>query len=178
MSDASKDQMRRRIEIYCLASLQVVRNLSLCEVPIQPLRAGSAKMRLSTLAVVVGLLRQLVAADSNLTSPQSSQQILTGDFKPPQVFENENVVRNTNLEKGYVRETINLVVKNIDMQPQSEYYLPFEHDVMGKVGGLEVRDKKNPEKGKFELTTAAIAGVLDIDVTSSKSVCLQRLFTH
>ena len=125
-------------------------------------------MRLSGLVAALSLLCYHTAADSNLTSPQSSHQILKGDFKPPQVFENENVVRNTNLEKGYVRETVNVVVKNVDKQPQSEYYLPFEYDVMGQVGGLEVRDKKNADKGAFEVTTAAFAAVLDADGASSK----------
>ena len=126
------------------------------------------EMRWRAVAATVSLFWQLAAADSNLTSPQSSQQVLTGDFKPPQVFENENVVRNTNLEKGYVRETVNVVVKNVDKSPQSDYYLPFEYDVMGKVGGLDVRDKKHAEKGAFEVTTAAMTAVLDADGTSSK----------
>lgn len=67
----------------------------------------------------------------------------------PQVFKNVNLVRNTNLEKGYVRETVNVVVENVDKQPQSQYYIPFSTDLVDKIGGLEVRDKKAPEKGRF-----------------------------
>lgn len=91
----------------------------------------------------------LSSPDSNFTSPQSSRQILPSTFKPPQVFKNVNLLRNINLEKGYVRESINLVIENIDSKPQDEYYLPFEESIISKVGGLEVGDKKNPEKGRF-----------------------------
>ncbi|KAK1148330.1 dolichyl-diphosphooligosaccharide--protein glycosyltransferase subunit 1 [Aspergillus melleus] len=68
-----------------------------------------------------------------------------------QVFKNVNLVRNTNLEKGYVRETVNVVVENVDKKPQSQYYIPFATDLVDKIGGLEVRDKKAPEKGRFDV---------------------------
>jgi oligosaccharyltransferase complex subunit alpha (ribophorin I) len=123
-------------------------------------------MRLLRLGTVASVLLGCVA-DSNLTKSASSQQILQGDFRPPQVFQNVNLVRNTNLDKGYVRETINVVVENVDKQPQSDYYLPFEYEVMSKVGGIEVRDKKNPEQGKFQVETAGIPAVLAEDGTST-----------
>jgi oligosaccharyltransferase complex subunit alpha (ribophorin I) len=123
-------------------------------------------MRVLRLGTVVSVLLGCVA-DSNLTKSANSQQILQGDFRPPQVFQNVNLVRNTNLDKGYVRETINVVVENLDKQPQSDYYLPFEYEVMSKVGGIEVRDKKNPEKGKFQVETAGIPAVLAEDGTST-----------
>lgn len=94
----------------------------------------------------------LVYADS----PSSSRLSLPSDFKPPQVFKNTNLVRNTNLEKGYVRETVNVVVENIDKKPQSHYYLPFPTNVHDKVGALEVRDKKAPEKGRFDVEAAEV----------------------
>jgi oligosaccharyltransferase complex subunit alpha (ribophorin I) len=125
-----------------------------------------SKMRVLRLGTVVSVLLGCVA-DSNLTKSANSQQILQGDFGPPQVFQNVNLVRNTNLDKGYVRETINVVVENLDKQPQSDYYLPFEYEVMSKVGGIEVRDKKNPEKGKFQVETAGIPAVLAEDGTST-----------
>src|SRR5271154_3763102 len=106
-------------------------------------------MRLLRLAAALcGLLA--VRADSNLTNSQTSQQILPRTFKPPQVFKNVNLLRNINLEKAYVRETISVVVENIGKEAQSEYYLPFDANPIGKIGGLEVADKKAPEKGKFE----------------------------
>jgi oligosaccharyltransferase complex subunit alpha (ribophorin I) len=123
-------------------------------------------MRLLRLAAVAGALLGCVA-ESNLTKLANSQQILQGDFRPPKVFQNVNLVRNTNLDKGYVRETINVVVENVDKQPQSDYYLPFEYEVMGKVGGIEVRDKKNPEKGKLYIEAAGIPAVLADDGTST-----------
>jgi oligosaccharyltransferase complex subunit alpha (ribophorin I) len=123
-------------------------------------------MRLSRLATVASVFLGCVA-DSNLTKPASSQQILHGDFKPPKVFQNVNLVRNTNLDKGYVRETINVVVENVDKQPQSDYYLPFEYGVISKIGGIEVRDKKNPEKGKFQVETAGMSAALAEDGTST-----------
>ena len=127
-------------------------------------------MVLRNLAVFCGLLlTSCRAAHTNTTAEKLSRQIFAGDFKPPQVFENVNLVRTTNLDKGYVRETINVVVANVDAKPQSEYYLPFEYDVMSKVGGIEVRDKMNLEKGQFEVQTAATSMVLSEDGTSSKS---------
>ena len=124
-------------------------------------------MRLGTFSTALGLLLGLSIAESNLTTPQSSHQILQGDFKPPPVWENTNLVRTTNLEKGYVRETINVVVTNKDGSPQSEYYIPFDYDTMGKVGWLEVRDKKNADKEPYQVTTAALAAVLSSDRTAS-----------
>lgn len=125
-----------------------------------------SKMRFGILGAALSLLLSTSLAESNLTTPQSTQQILQGDFKPPQVWENSNLVRNTNLEKSYVRETINLVIKNTDNSAQSEYYLPVDYDVVGNIGGLEVRDKKDEAKPPFEVTTAALAAVLDGDVAS------------
>jgi hypothetical protein len=98
-------------------------------------------------ATVLGLLTSSLAAATNLTSP--SRLALPADFKPQQVFKNTNLVRNTNLEKGYVRETINVVVENIDKKAQSDYYIPFSSDVFERVGGFEVRDKKATDKGRF-----------------------------
>lgn len=106
-----------------------------------------ATMRLLSWASL-GLLTALTSADSNLTA-QGSQNILASAFKPPQHFRNVNLVRNINVEKSYPRETINVVIENIDAQPQSEYYLPFEQRTAGSVGGLEVKDKKEPERTGF-----------------------------
>ena len=70
-------------------------------------------MRLkSLLSSSLALTSSLVTAVVNSSSPQqlSSKQILPSNFQPPQVFEHVNLVRNVNLDKGYVRETINVVV--------------------------------------------------------------------
>ena len=92
-------------------------------------------------------LLTLVTAASNLTN--ESRNILPSTFRPPQHFRNVNVVRNINLDKSYARETINVVMENVDKEPQSEYYLPFEQGTISRVGGVEVKDKKNPEKDGF-----------------------------
>ncbi|KAF2402286.1 oligosaccharyltransferase alpha subunit [Trichodelitschia bisporula] len=101
-------------------------------------------MRLSTLLIsgAAALCASVSASAPNATRDQS-RQILLSEFKPPQVFENTNLVRNVNLEKGYPRETINVVVKNVDKEPQTYYYLAFDATVVDRVGGLEVRNKKS-----------------------------------
>ena len=124
-------------------------------------------MRLFNAAALCGsLFVALTLADSNVTSRQQSQQVLKGDFKPPQVFKNNNLVRTTSLEKGYVRETINVIVENIDKQPQSEYYIPFEYGVFGKIGGVDVRDKKDASKPRFQVSATALDAVLDETVSA------------
>lgn len=65
------------------------------------------------------------------------------------MFENVNLLRTITLEKGYIKETINVVIENVDAKPQDEYYIPFKAELISKVGGLEVRDKKAPETPKF-----------------------------
>lgn len=107
-------------------------------------------MRLST--ILGSCLAALASAsDANISKPLSSRQILPASFTPPQVFENTNLVRNIDLQKSYPRETINVVVKNIDSKPQSEYYLPFEADLIARIGGLEARDKKDANKPAFKV---------------------------
>ncbi|MCJ1396631.1 dolichyl-diphosphooligosaccharide--protein glycosyltransferase subunit 1 [Xylographa bjoerkii] len=107
-------------------------------------------MRLSTFSVACfTILQSTYAAESNLTTPLSSHLILPTNFKPPQVFKNANLVRSVNLEKGYVKETVNVVIENIDTKPQDEYYVPFDGSVVGKVGGFEVWDKKDTTKSAF-----------------------------
>lgn len=103
---------------------------------------------LSLLATCLYLLPSSYADHSNLTEPLSSHQILP-EFKPPQVYKHVNLVRNINLEKSYVRETINVVVENTDVDPQDVYFFPFDVRSIGHVGGFEVRDKKEPSKPSF-----------------------------
>ena len=89
------------------------------------------------------------AEDSNLTDQLSSHQILPNSFKPPAIFRNVNLLRNINLEKSYVRETINVVIENTDTRPHDKYYFPLEATTVGQVGGFEVRDKKDASKPHF-----------------------------
>jgi len=108
-------------------------------------------MRLTSLLSCAAAFSVSVVADANSSQPLSSKQILASTFTPPQVFENVNLVRNVNLEKGYPRETINVVIRNIDSKSQSNYYLPFESDLISRIGGLEVRDKKDAARPPFKV---------------------------
>lgn len=101
-------------------------------------------------ALLCGLLASASYALQNETAP-STRYALPNDFIPPPTFKNVNLLRNINLEKTYIRETINVVIKNTDKKPQNEYYIPFAADIIDKVGGLEVRDKNAENKGKFEV---------------------------
>ena len=70
-------------------------------------------------------------------------------FTPPQVFKNVNLVHIVSLEKNYVKESVNVVIENIDKEAQSDYILPFTDEQLSRLGGLEVRDRKNAESGPF-----------------------------
>lgn len=112
-------------------------------------------MRSITLALsCLTALSSFCAAELNVTQPLSSKQILPSGFKPPQVFKNINLVRTTNLDKEYPRETINVIIENIDSKPQSEYYLPFDFRLISRIGGFEVKDKK--AAGKLPFNTEVV----------------------
>lgn len=106
---------------------------------------------ISFLAGCFAAVSSFASAELNQSKPLLSKQLLPSTFSPPQVFKNNNLVKNINLDKGYSRETINVIIENIDAKPQSEYYLPFETSLISKIGGLEVRDKKAAEKGIFKI---------------------------
>ena len=108
-------------------------------------------------ATVVTAFCGFVLSSSSIVSAKSTEsKLLPADFKPPQVFKNVNLVRNTNLEKSYARETINVVIENVDEQPQSEYYLSFPSDIFEQIGGLEVRNKKEADKGRFAVEASEV----------------------
>ena len=81
--------------------------------------------------------------------PLSSHQILPSNFRPPQVFKNTDSVRNINLEKGYVKVSINVAIENVDKKPQDEYFIPFDSEAIRNVGGLEVRERDKKDKPAF-----------------------------
>jgi oligosaccharyltransferase complex subunit alpha (ribophorin I) len=103
---------------------------------------------------LLGLTGATAAADSNLT--YESRNILPATFAPPKHFRNVNLVRNINLEKSYPKETVNVVIENIDSKPQSEYYLPVEQGLLGRVGGMEVKDKKDAANTGFLVEVVGI----------------------
>ncbi|GAM85728.1 hypothetical protein ANO11243_037360 [Dothideomycetidae sp. 11243] len=83
-------------------------------------------------------------AETNITD-QISRQILPSSFTPPQVFQHNNLVRTISLAKSYAKETVNVVVENVDKEAQSEYYIPFEASTIARVGSVEVKDKNNAD---------------------------------
>jgi oligosaccharyltransferase complex subunit alpha (ribophorin I) len=91
------------------------------------------------------------ASSSNSTSWAASRTILSNDFVPPLTFKNINLLRTINLEKGYPREQINVVIENIDEKPQDKYLLPFMREDIDRVGGLEVWDKNDKSKKRFRI---------------------------
>ena len=110
-------------------------------------------MRLSAIATAVlsFATTALCVEQGNLTTPLTSRQILPPTFKPAQTFRNVNLVQIVILDKNYVKGAINVVVENIDNSPQNEYYIPFTSRQMERIGGLEVKDRKDPDGGLFKV---------------------------
>lgn len=111
---------------------------------------------ISFLAGCIVAVSSFASAELNHSKPLLSKQLLPSTFTPPQVFKNNNLVKTINLDKAYPRETINVIIENIDSKAQSEYYLPFETSLISKIGGLEVRDKKAADKGIFKVEVVGI----------------------
>lgn len=101
-------------------------------------------------AAVALLLTSCAQATSPNTSASAARNV-PSNFSPPQVFKNLNLLKNINLERGYVRETINIAIENVDKTPQTEYYLAFPNEVIDKVGGLEAWEKNAELRGKFPI---------------------------
>ena len=105
---------------------------------------------LTALSALLSLGSFVVAASEPAeAAPKVSKITLPATFKPPQVFKNANLVHVVSLEKNYVKESINVLVENIDKEPQDEYFLPFTADQMSRVGGMEVKDRKDATAGPF-----------------------------
>jgi hypothetical protein len=147
-----------KLEIHHFCALHNLTVANPRNFPFRPLfdsRAGLPpcfKMRLLAIAAAVLSLTStaLCAEKRNLTKPLTSRLILPSTFKPAQNFKNVNLVHIISLEKGYPKETINVVIENIASTPQDEYFIPFTAQQMETIGGLEVKDKKNVDGGLFE----------------------------
>ncbi len=87
----------------------------------------------------------------SVARPSLAAVTLPSTFKPPQAFKNINLVHVVSVEKNYVKESINVLIENIDKQPQDEYFLPFTADQMSRVGGLEAKDRKDGNIGPFDV---------------------------
>lgn len=107
-------------------------------------------MRFSVLLPVLASCLSLVTADST-NATTTSKVSLPATFQPPQVFKNANLVHIIQLEKNYAKEIINTKIENIAKEPQDEYFLPFTPDQMARVGGIEVKDKKNADAAPFKV---------------------------
>jgi oligosaccharyltransferase complex subunit alpha (ribophorin I) len=95
----------------------------------------------------LSLLSLASAASSKKSS--STSTTLPATFKPPQVFRNANLVHIISVEKNYAKENINVLVENIDKAAQDEYFVPFTADQMSRLGGVEVKDRKDASVGPF-----------------------------
>ncbi|KAK4157853.1 Ribophorin I [Chaetomidium leptoderma] len=109
-------------------------------------------------SALVSLLSLASAASSDSNSKSKSSS--TSTFTPPQVFKNANLVHVVSVEKNYVKENINVLVENIDKAAQDEYFLPFTADQMSRLGGVEVKDRKDSSAGLF------VAEVVEFDQES------------
>lgn len=98
----------------------------------------------AVLAAVISLLSLASAASAG-----SKSTTLPATFKPPQVFKNANLVHIISVEKNYVKENINVLIENIDKAPQDEYFVPFTAGQMSRLGGVEVKDRKDARAGPF-----------------------------
>lgn len=105
------------------------------------------------LALATGLLSlvstALAGASPTDDTPSTSKVALPTDFKPPPVFKNANLVHIISLEKNYVKESINVLIENVGTRPHIEYFVPFTADQMERLGGFEVKDRKNTVAGPF-----------------------------
>ncbi|CAM1506941.1 Fc.00g065820.m01.CDS01 [Cosmosporella sp. VM-42] len=118
-------------------------------------------MKPSSIATALfGFLSTAVASASESTETSNVKQ--PAEFKPPQVFKNANLVHIISLEKNYVKEQINVLVQNVASEPQDEYYVPFTTDQMARVGGFEVKDRKDSTSGPLEAEAVEIDPLSDI----------------
>ncbi|KAF5666118.1 oligosaccharyl transferase complex subunit OST4 [Fusarium circinatum] len=112
-----------------------------------------------------------VALAGATTDSKTSKVILPVDFKPPQVFKNANLVHVISLEKTYVKEQINVLVENVAKEPQTEYYVPFTTEQLPRIGGFEVKDRKDANAGPF------VAEIVEYDPLSDVQYYRIRLPT-
>lgn len=99
------------------------------------------------LSIIAAGLSSLAAASSSTAAAVE----LPATFAPPQVWKNANLVHILSLEKNYVKENVNVLIENVASEPQDEYYFPFTADQMSRVGGVEVKDRKDASLGLFEV---------------------------
>ncbi|KAL5614376.1 hypothetical protein BROUX41_004482 [Berkeleyomyces rouxiae] len=104
---------------------------------------------LALYSVFAGLLTSVAAQADIVVSRTVVQQ--PASFTPPAVFKNNNLVRIVSLERNFARETVNVQIQNIDKKPHDEYFLAFDSAEFPRVGGLEVKNKRDSEAGEFAI---------------------------
>jgi hypothetical protein len=113
-------------------------------------RPAVSIFNMKTTAVFSALLSVLsLASAASSDTKSSTSSTLPATFKPPQVFRNANLVHVVSVEKNYVKENINVLIENIDKAAQHEYFVPFTADQMSRLGGVEVKDRKDTSAGPF-----------------------------
>ncbi|KAK3393212.1 Ribophorin I [Podospora didyma] len=125
---------------------------------------------MKTSAVLSAVLSFLSLATPG-SAKSSSRVTLPSTFTPPQVFKNANLVHIISVEKNYVKENINVAIENIDKAPQDEYFLPFTADQISRLGGFEVKDRKDASAGPFAVD------VVEFDLESDTQYVRIRLPT-
>lgn len=104
---------------------------------------------MKALAVFSAVLSLAACASASANTKTTSRVELPSTFTPPQVFKNANLVHVVSVEKNYVKENINVLIENVDKEAQDEYFLPFTRDQMSRIGGVEVKDRKDANNGPF-----------------------------
>lgn len=105
--------------------------------------------KMKALAVFSAVLSLAACASASANTKTTSRVELPSTFTPPQVFKNANLVHVVSVEKNYVKENINVLIENVDKEAQDEYFLPFTRDQMSRIGGVEVKDRKDANNGPF-----------------------------
>ncbi|KAI0125670.1 Ribophorin I [Xylariales sp. AK1849] len=103
-----------------------------------------------------------IVADTNVAGPAVSKVTLPSTFKPPQDFQNANLVHVISLEKNFAKESINVLIENVSKEPQNEYFLPFTGEQMARVGGIEVKDRKDATVTGFAVEAVEFDPLSDI----------------
>lgn len=102
----------------------------------------------SIATALLGLVSSALASSAEASS-RISKVALPAEFKPPQVWKNANLVHIISLEKNYAKEQVNVLIENVATEPQDEYFLPFTADQVSRIGGFEVKDRKDTASGPF-----------------------------
>ncbi|KAI8959614.1 Ribophorin I [Daldinia sp. FL1419] len=119
-------------------------------------------MKFTAIAATCFSLLSQVLGESNISGPSSSKVTLPAAFKPPQVFKNANLVHVISLEKNYAKESINVLIENSSPESQDEYFLPFTSDQMSRIGGIEVKDRKDASVTGFAVEAVEFDQLSDI----------------